>query len=229
MNSDKVRPEEVKVSKTVKKKTNKKTSRAKAETPPVPRTRSATEELLSQRLTRGQKLIVADSYGKPKLRGQQLVVTSKSTVDCNGGGRCAGKWCVGSAIFVTDVKSAKEDKEMGWRGGSVKICLTHLKDNDGVLLVPPPLLNQTAAKTVFTPRPSIGRSRLDNVVAESLGNDDGSARHSAEVTWDDLADAQKAGDLNRLALLARTLKVQTEELKSKVISTQTKLIESITR
>ena len=217
------------MSKTVKKKTNKKTSRARSKTPPVPRKRSATEELLAQRLTRGQKLIVADSYGKPKLRGKQLIVTSKSTVTCNGGGRCAGPWCVGSAIFVTDVKSSKEDKEMGWRGGSVKICLTHLKDNDGVLLVPPPLLNQLATPPVFVARAAVGSSRLDEAVAETLGNSNGSAHHDGEVTWDDLADAHKAGDLNRLALLARTLKVQTEELKSKVISTQTKLIESITR
>jgi len=201
-------------------KAKKKTS---AKTPTIPRELSPQEEMLAQRLTRGQKVIVAESYGKANLRGKQMIVTSKSTVPCNGGGRCAGKWCVGAAIFATDVKSSKEDKEMGWRGGSAKICLTHLKDSEGVLLVPPPLLAQVTPAILA--RPS---SRLNEVVVEPSNNGDGGTHHDTEVTWDDLADAHRSGDLNRLALLARTLKTQTEELKSKVISTQTKLIESYT-
>jgi hypothetical protein len=181
-------------------------------------------KVMKQRLTRGTPVIVADSFGQAKLRGKSRIVTSKGPVKCNKGGRCAGDWCVGLAVFVADPKSAKKDKKMGWRANTTKICLTHLKDEGGVLVLPPPLLRQEPEQPLRLLAEHAQRfeglevSDPEDVGSSSVG----------EVTWADLAEAHRAGDLNRLALLARQLKSQTEGLKSKVIATQGRLIESLT-
>jgi hypothetical protein len=126
------------------------------------------------------------------------------------------------AVFVAEAKSAKKDKKMGWRANTVKVCLTHLKDEQGVLLLTPPLLQQPAALATLTGRPSV---RLAEEVAPPAGN----GQVTGEVTWADLAAAHQSGNIDALALLARALKAQAEDLKSKVISSQTKLIENLTR
>lgn len=185
-------------------------------------TTQTVNKVMRQRLNRGTTVIVTDSlsFGQVKLRGKRLVVTSKGPVKCNGKGRCAGDWCIGLAVFVSDKKTAKEDKEMGWRKGTSKICLTHIKDQDGVLIVPPPLLTPREAPVPALP------SRVKDLV-ETNGN--GTGVSVGEVTWADLAAAHQDGDVNQLALLARDLKAQTESLKTTVIVSQARLIESLTR
>lgn len=160
-----------------------------------------TIELMRQRLTRGTPVIIADSFGKAELRGDHMIVTSKGPVDCNKGGRCAGDWCVGLAVFVADPSNSKRDKKMGWRSGGRKVCLTHLKDTEGNLVLPPPLIRQTV------PRPEVGD----------------------EVSWADLAEAHRSGDLDRLAKLARRLKNHNEKLKTHVIDLQEELLDQLSQ
>jgi len=178
---------------------------------------NAVNKVMQQRLIRGCPVIVADSVGQADLRGKTLIVSSKGPVKCNRGGRCAGDWCVGLAVFLADPKSSKKDKKMGWRKDTAKVCLTHIKDENGDLVVPPPFARQ---QTALRPRPS---TRLPDPPPTN-----GCVTHPTEVTWADLAEAHSAGDLERLALLARALKAQSEILKSTVIESQTKLIEHLT-
>lgn len=173
---------------------------------------ATTVEVMQQRLTRGTPVIVADSFGKAKLRGAKQIVASKGTVDCNKGGRCAGDWCVGLAVFVTAPKNLKKDKEMGWRGGTTKICLTHLKNAKGELVLTPDVVNRLQVETA--------REKAIPALPTN-GNGPG------VVTWDDLARAHRAGDLDLLALLARKLKSDNDTMTRKVIATQEKLIESL--
>lgn len=181
---------------------------------------STVNKVMKQRLTRGTTVIVGNSFGQAKLRGKTQIVTSKGPVKCNGGGRCAGDWCLGLAIFVADARTAKKDKKMGWRGGTTKICLTHLKDESGHLLVPPPLLQQEEDEA---PLRALAESASRSASVNEPSNGD-----SDEVTWAELAEAHRAKDVNRLASLARRLKSQTEALKSKVIEAQAAVIESLT-
>jgi len=160
------------------------------------------KKVLEQRLTRGARVTVADSFSKATMRGSEQIVASKGPVKCNGKGRCAGDWCAGLAVFVTDPTANNEDKEMGWRGGTTKVCLTHLKDEDGELLVAPPTLCRER-------RPS------------SSAN---SAPHEGVVTWEDLANVVADGDFNALVQLARALKRENEVLKTQVIEAQSDLI-----
>jgi len=173
------------------------------------------KKVMQQRLTRGTPVIVADSFGQAELRRSEMIVASKSTVKCNKGNRCAGVWCAGLAVFVTEPGTVNEDKEMGWRGGTTKICLTHLKDAEGVLILPPPIHAQIL--------PDIRDIEEANRTAPR-----GDSR-SLEVTWVELAHAVSSGDLNAIAFMARTLKSENENLKSKVIAAQDKLIEHLTR
>ena len=108
---------------------------------------------------------------------------------------------------------------MGWRANTTKICLTHLKDAEGTLILPPPLLTQRREVAV----PDVDRFK-EVEVSEPTGN--GS---DIEVSWSDLAEAHRSGDVNALALLARRLKTRTEELKTRVIDLQERLLEQVTR
>jgi len=163
------------------------------------------KKVLEQRLIRGTPVIVADSFGKAAMRSKKVIVASKGPVKCNGKGRCAGDWCPGLAVFVTNPESAKEEKEMGWRGGTTKVCLTHLKDEDGNLVVAPPSLRAARKKTTS--------ARGD--VQEGV------------VTWEDLANTVADGDFNALTQLARSLKRENESLKTQVIEAQAELIGSL--
>jgi hypothetical protein len=176
------------------------------------------KKVMQQRLTRGTPVIIADSFGQAELRGVKMIVASRSTVKCNKGNRCAGPWCADLAVFVTDPKTKNEDKEMGWRGGTTKICLTHLKDEEGVLVLPPPIRAQ-----ILPDFNDIQAQIQANRTASSGDN------RPAEVTWVELAHAVSKGDLNAVAFMARTLKSDNESLKSKVIAAQDKLIEHLTR
>jgi hypothetical protein len=121
----------------------------------------------------------------------------------------------------------KEDKEMGWRGGTTKVCLTHLKDAEGSLLIPPPMFKQREE----SPPKLDASSRLAGLEVgeeEAQPQDNGNGSRLV-VTWSDLAEAHRSGDINRLALLARQLKADTEMYKSKVIAAQDQLIDHLTR
>ncbi len=180
-------------------------------------TATTVNKVMQQRLTRGTPVKIADSFGQAKLRGASMIVASKSTVKCNKGGRCAGDWCVGSAVFLTTPETVGEDKQMGWRKNTVKVCLTHLKTDQGALLLPPPDLH--------LPSPILSRmpSRAEAVIPSN-----GSASDEP-VTWGDLADAHRSGNLDKLALLARKLKTENDQFVRKVVAAQDKLIEALTK
>lgn len=160
-------------------------------------------------LVRGTPVVVADSVGQPALRGAKMIVASKGSVKCNGKGRCAGPWCSGQAVFLTTPESNKEDKEMGWRGGTTKVCLTHVKDEEGNLIVPPPAMRvaQEALERQQSPRPDLSGDGV--------------------VSWEELAKAASDRDLTTLVMLARRLKRENESLRTKVIEAQGKLIEHL--
>jgi hypothetical protein len=182
-------------------------------------TAQTVKKVMQQRLTRGAPVLIADSFGQAALRGAKRIIASKGPVKCNKGGRCAGVWCVGLAVFVADPKTMNEDKEMGWRGGTTKVCITHLKDDHGVLVLPPAALQHQPVRRL----PGIP-SRTGDIAPVPNGN----GNSFSVVTWDDLAKAHQDGDINRLALMARKLKADNEQLKGKVIEAQDRLIRSLT-
>lgn len=181
------------------------------------------KKVMQQRLTRGTRVIVAESFGQAKLRGAKMVVASRNTVKCNKGTRCAGLWCAGLAVFVTTTKSSKKDKEMGWRGNTTKICLTHLKDKDGTLILPPPIERQSAPKTDY---PTSRFADIKVIEEKPAANGD---RRIGTVSWIELAHAVESGNLDQVAFMARSLKAENDGLKSKVIAAQDRLIENLTR
>ena len=122
-------------------------------------------DALKQRLLRGTSVFIAESFGQAKLRGKNMIVSSKGTVECNGGDRCAGDWCAGLAVFVGTPESFKKDKKLAWRKGQIKICLTHVKDNGGALLVSPPLLHRPTS-TAETPLVRLG----EEAAAQKVSN-----------------------------------------------------------
>ncbi len=183
------------------------------------------KKVMQQRLTRGTPVIVADSFKEAKLRGSKMVVASKSTVKCNKGERCAGLWCAGLAVFVTTKRASKTDKEMGWRGGTTKVCLTHLKDKDGVLVLPPPMAQQTAPRTDY---PSPRFADLEVTVVEEKSSSSNGDGQPSEVTWIALSHAVASGNLEQIAFMARALKSENDLLKSKVILAQDRLLAQLT-
>ena len=170
-------------------------------------TAQTVKKVMEQRLIRGTPVIVADSFGKAALRGENMIVASKGPVKCNGKGRCAGDWCAGLAVFVTEPNTNNEDKEMGWRGGTTKICLTHLKDEDGLLVIAPPALRSVRSRITAPP-----------VAGETTHTGDG------VVTWEALACAVADQDWVLLTRIARSLKRENEGLKNRVIEVQNELI-----
>lgn len=171
-------------------------------------TAQTVKKVMEQRLIRGTPVIVADSFGKAALRGEHMIVASKGPVKCNGRGRCAGEWCAGLSVFVSKPNTNNEDKEMGWRGGTTKICLTHLKDGDGLLVIAPPALRSVRSR--ITAPPAVGGET-------SLAVD-------GVVTWEALACAVADQDWALLTRIARTLKRENEGLKNRVIEVQNELI-----
>lgn len=173
-------------------------------------TAQTVKTVMEQRLVRGSRVVIADSFGKADLRGKEMIVASKGPVKCNGKGRCAGDWCIGMAVFLANPESLNEDKEMGWRGGTTKVCLTHVKDNEGHLLLAPPALQIAQQALASTPRP-----KAVSVTYEGV------------VTWEDLAQVVADRDWNQLTHLARRLKRENEDLKVRVIEAQARLIEAL--
>lgn len=171
-------------------------------------------DVIRSRLPRGTRVVIADSFGKPEFRGMEVVVASKGPVKCNGGGRCAGDWCVGLAVFVADEHDANDpDKKMGWRSNAKKVCVTHLRDVDDHLILPPPFSTED------------NRSVFEALVRdEPLPTNDS---RGDVVTWDALARAHADGDITLLAMLARKLKADNEQLRTKVLEVQEKLIDQM--
>jgi len=204
-------------------------------------TAQTVKKVMQQRLTRGARVVVAESYSDESLHGKTMTVTSKGPVKCNRGGRCAGDWCVGYAVFVSEPgarKNAKKgDKRLGWRAATKKICLTHLKDEQGTLLVPPPIMRQQQgeerphrasrrSRRKRTEKPKVEETKALPAPTDTNGADEGSV---ADVSWSDMADAHQAGDINSLAMMARRLKAENERLKNKMIGTQERLIDHLTK
>jgi hypothetical protein len=158
-----------------------------------------TIKTLKARLTRGVFVQVADTFTNLGLRGKQMLVASKGTVKCNKAGRCAGDWCKGLAVFVTDPEpttpeEGEDPSPMGWRRNTVKICLTHLLDDQGV-----PLLDEPHEE-VLPPLPPSDASRFRFLTPTVQSPDNGSV-----VTWDMLAKAAEERDFSAIVLMARRL------------------------
>lgn len=162
----------------------------------------------SQRLVRGTPVVIADSFGVAGLRSAKQVVASKGPVKCNGKGRCAGDWCIGLAVFTTSPDTINEDKSLGWRSGTAKVCLTHIKDSEGRLVLPPPAIR-------------VAQSALEKVGprTESTSSD--------PVTWQELAQTASESNWVHLVALARRLKRENEVLSQTVIKLQGSLLERL--
>lgn len=158
-----------------------------------------TKTKINQQLIRGALVKVADSFGRAQLRSTTQAIVSKGTVPCKQGGRCAGDWCIGLAVYVAEPESLGDDKSAGWRTGAAKICLTHLKDENDELLVSPSVV-------------SVARAALAPVKV---------------VTWEDLANAAADQDFQTMIGLARALKRENESLSRRLIEVQDRLIDQL--
>lgn len=170
------------------------------------------KQAMEQQLIRGTRVVVGESFRKPGLRGEEMIVASRGLVKCNGKGRCAGDWCAGLAVFLADPETVNEEKEMGWRGGTKKVCLTHLRTPEGDAVLPPPAL-QVAAE-------ALEKQGQTTPTANPYSS-------TGVVTWEELAQTVADKDWTRLTYLARKLKRENEDLKVKVIAAQEKLIEHL--
>lgn len=163
---------------------------------------------MEQKLIRGTQVTIADSFGQAHLRGSKQIVASKGPVKCNGKGRCAGDWCIGLAVFLTDPETKNDEKEMGWRSGTTKVCLTHIRDAEDNLVLPPPAM-RVASAALESPAGVLPR-------VETADN--------SPVSWEELAQVCSERDLARLILLSRRLKRENEGLRQKLIDTQERLL-----
>lgn len=178
------------------------------------------DQVMKHRLTRGSPVVVAESFKRTSLRGATMLVASKGVVKCNKGGRCAGDWCIGQAVFVMSEKAYNEESKMGWRSGTTKVCLTHLRDTEGEKLLP------LALVTVAMPS-------LPDLVPEPESDNGIDVK---VVTWEALSQAYQGNNIQLVMILARKLKTDNEKLQAnlvesqgQVIETQEKLIAHLTR
>lgn len=169
---------------------------------------------LDRRLVRGTRVIVADSVGHAHLRGVEQIIASKAFVKCNRGDRCAGDWCIGRAVFVMDPATKNDDRDMGWRNGTTKLCITHLKDMEGNLILPPSAME--VAQEALERQAVVTNTRVRSGAGDP-------------VTWEELATTASERDWAHLVSLARRLKRENETLTQKVVDLQAKVIEQLTR
>ena len=182
---------------------------------------------LRQRLVRGVRVVVSETYGDPELRGKEMALASKTVVECKGKGRCAHDNCVGLAAFVTDPdnlstdKADKKSKPVGWRSGTTKICLTHLKTPEGDDLVPD-------EDDAIVAAPSNGSHGPTNRVREHLEPEQGyrgtADRAEVDTSWEALAQAASTTDRGEIVRIARALKRETEQLRQRLMDTQERLL-----
>jgi hypothetical protein len=173
-------------------------------------------------LKRGGSIKVSENYPRKDLQGKTLTIASKGTTICNGKGRCASEdHCVGFSVFVTDPKvpaAKKGDKKIGWRHGTVKICLTYLEDESGKPLIP--LDKPLPARTKRTPKEPTTTPRF-----EVSPPTNGHSSILVGVTWQALAEAHQAKDVDLLATYCRTLKSEHEKMALRLVNAQAKLLE----
>jgi len=191
-------------------------------------TRASLKKSLKALLVRDGTVKVSKNYSEVEdLRGKKLTIASKGTTVCNGKGRCASEdHCLGLSVFVTDPKvpAAKKtgDKKIGWRHGTVKICLTHLEDESGAPLIdidqPVPTRAKRAGKSK-----SVNPAELPNRVFVPANN--GKPQSLVGVTWQELAYAHQGKDVDLLATYCRTLKSEHEKMALRLINAQAKLLE----
>lgn len=195
-------------------------------------TRASLKKSLKALLVRDGTVRVSKNYSEVEdLRGKKLTIASKGTTVCNGKGRCASEdHCVGLSVFVTDPKvpAAKKtgDKKIGWRHGTVKICLTHLEDESGIPFIdldqPLPPRGKRTGKSKDSKAVS-GIEELPNRVFEPVGN--GKPQTLVGVTWQELAYAHQEQDTDLLATYCRTLKAEHEKMALRLLNAQAKLLE----
>ncbi len=190
-------------------------------------TRASLKKQLKTDLKRGGGIRVSESYPREDLQGKVLTIASKGTTICNGKGRCASDGhCVGLSVFVTDPKvpaAKKGEKKIGWRHGTVKICLTYLQTVEGVSLIP--LDQPLPARAKRTPRapqplPVPAAEEFARIAAPTNGH-----AHLVGVTWQALAEAHQVGDANLLATYCRVLKSEHEKMALRLVNAQAKLLE----
>jgi len=191
-------------------------------------TRASLKKTLKASLKREGKVQVSGSYPREDLQGKTLTIASKGTTICNGKGRCASEaHCIGLSVFVTDPQvpaaKSKKDKKIGWRHGTVKICLTYLQDNEtSKALIPldkPLPARAKRSKSTLPPQ-----DRLAETLGESWSAGNG---HSTVVgvTWQELAEAHAAQDIEVLAGFCRRLKSEHEKMALRLVNAQAKLLE----
>ena len=185
-------------------------------------TRASLKKALKTSLRREGKIKVSDTYPREDLRGKTLTIASKGTTVCNGKGRCASDaHCIGLSVFVTDpvvpAAKAKKDKKIGWRHGTVKICLTHLKDEDGKGLIP--LDVPLPARQKRTPRSDVS----EPFATLPLPTNGGTGIRG--VSRERIDEAHALGDVSALATYARLLKSEHEKMALRLVNAQAKLLE----
>ena len=132
-------------------------------------TRAQLKKGLKASLKREGKIKVGDSYPREDLVGKTLTIASKTVTVCNGAGRCASEaHCIGLSLFATDPQvpkaKPKKDKKIGWRHGTVKICLTHLMTTKGEPLIPLDVAPLARVKRTSANPPQDTRSGFGGVV-----------------------------------------------------------------
>jgi len=190
-------------------------------------TRASLKKSLKALLVRDGTVKVSKNYSEVEdLRGKKLTIASKGATVCNGKGRCASEdHCLGLSVFVTDPKvpAAKKtgDKKIGWRHGTVKICLTHLEDESGTPFID--LDQPIHARAKRAGRSKEPKAETSNRVFVAPSN--GAPNTLIGVTWQELAYAHQGKDTDLLATYCRTLKSEHEKMALRLINAQAKLLE----
>lgn len=184
-------------------------------------TKTLTKDLQA-RLTRETVINIAKTCQNKRVRGKKTTVQSKKLSTCNGKTCAEGEGvptCNGLAVFVDNLKrrSKTTEEEAGWRAFTTKVCLTHVLDEEGNLLLDTEntdLAVSGAEAGVDEPDPSKnGSGRLTGV---ALPGPETLPAHET-VTWEMLATAMAEKDLDRLSLYARELKAENEVMARRLI------------
>jgi hypothetical protein len=174
---------------------------------------------LKKLLKRGAKVKVRNTFDNDELHGLTVFVKSKKPAECKKRpGQCSeDRKCVGLSVFVCkeDPTIETEGPKGAFRAGAYKICLSHLTTEDDVSL-----LAEKKVKGAVTPKP-------EPIAMESVAVVE-------TVTWEALAHVAQAaqagakksglGAVTELIKLSRSLMSVTEQMKTKLISAQDRLL-----
>lgn len=169
-------------------------------------------------------VVIGDSYSDESIHGERVEIISKGPVVCNKKGRCADEsQCIGAkgALFVRDpnYKPTGDEAPTGWRTGTLKICLTHLRNEHGAALLPDAPVVQTVVEKKVPRKKKTSDNADVAITTETLP-----APAHAMVTWEALAHAAQSRNPEQLALLARQLKSENEMLVRSLLEAQRKVI-----